>query len=407
MKKVITAVGLLAACAGTAQAQSNVTVYGIFDAGYVGGNSRIVDPTTGIQTKRTVNQIGQNAESSSRLGFRGNEDLGSGSSAFFTFEWQMYPQDATLSGNSNSGLFNRQSFVGLKKNGVGEAAVGLQYTPIFKAALVTDPGNLNNLTGNLVYASTQGIASASAGSTAIGFTARTSNTLSFKTATYAGFSASGIYTLNNQNQSQTTSGNTISGGNINANGWGLAGDYTYNKLYLTAAYQGLKQVTTPVTSITSTTAYPWTNAAGNSASVAPFVPGNALNVQDNQFYAAGTYDFGVVKGYVQYLTRKATSTLSPNYYLGRSAQQIGLRGYITPNIEGWASAGVGKYTEMGQNSPTANFTGWQVGSNYWFSKRTNLYAIYGQLNVSNGTTAAGITTSANLNNYALGIRHTF
>jgi predicted porin len=115
----------------------------------------------------------------------------------------------------------------------------------------------------------------------------------------------------------------------------------------------------------------------------------------------------VAKAYVQYLTRKATSTLSTNYYLGRSAQQIGVRGYITPSIEGWASVGVGRYTEMGRNSPTANFNGWKIGSNYWFSKRTNLYTIYEQTAISNATTAAGITASANLNNYALGMRHTF
>ena len=76
MKKVLTAVGLIAACTGAVQAQSSVTVYGIMDAGYVGGNSRIVSPSTGVQTKTTVNQFGQNAESSSRLGFRGNEEIG-------------------------------------------------------------------------------------------------------------------------------------------------------------------------------------------------------------------------------------------------------------------------------------------------------------------------------------------
>lgn len=405
MKKVLTAVGLVAACAGAAQAQSNVTIYGIVDLGYVGGNSRVVSPTTGIQTKTTVNQFGQNAESSSRLGFRGNEDLGGGTSAFFTAEVQLYPQDAAVSGASNNGFFNRQTFVGLKQAGLGESAVGLQYTPIFKAALVTDPGNLNNLTGNLVYASTQGIGSASAGSTAIGFTARTANTISFKTERFAGFSVSGIYTLNNQNQSQTTTGSAVTGGNINANGWGLSGDYAYNNLYITAAYQALKQQTTAVTSLADSA--PWTNASANTSAAAPFTRGNALNVEDNQFYAAGTYDFGAMKAYAQYLTRKATSILSTNYYLGRSAQQIGVRGFMTPTIEGWASAGLGRYTEMGNGSPTANFNGWQVGTNYWFSKRTNLYAIYGQTAVSNGTTAAGITASANLNNYALGLRHTF
>jgi predicted porin len=405
MKKILVVVGAVSVFSGAVQAQSSVSIYGIIDAGYVGGNSRVVSPTTGAQTKTTVNLFGQNAESSSRLGFRGNEDLGGGTSAFFTAEVQLYPQDATLSGSSNGGFFNRQTFVGLKKLGLGESAVGLQYTPIFKATLVTDPGNLNNLTGNLIYASTQGIGSTSAGSTAIGFTARTANTISFKTEKFAGFSVSGMYTLNNQNQSQASSGSSITGGNVNASGWGLSSDYTYNKLYITAAYQALKQQTTAVTSLSDSAV--WTNASANTLASGPFVRGNALNVEDNQFYAASTYDFGVLKAYAQYLTRKAASTLSTNYYLGRSAQQLGLRGYLTSNVEGWVSAGVGRYSEMGQGSPTANFNGWQLGSNYWFSKRTNLYAIYGQTNVSNGTTATGVTTSANLNNYALGMRHTF
>lgn len=409
----MTAVGLVAACAGTAQAQSSVTVYGIIDAGYVGGNSRIsssdVRTNNGV-AKTTVSQFGSNAESSSRLGLKGLEDLGGGMSAYFTTEFQLEPQDQTLSGNANSGLFNRQAFVGLQKNGVGKAAVGLQYTPIFNAGLATDPGAFNNLTGNLIYASTKGIASASAGQTFIGFTARTANTISFKTDTFAGFSASGIYTLNNKNQTQSQSGTTITGGNTNANGWGLGIDYKYNKFYIAAAYQALKQFTTVDSQSTpsTTNSHEWTNAQANGATTASALPGgNGLNAQDNQLYVGATYDFGILKTYAQYLTRKATSTISSNFYLGRSAEQIGVRGFITPSIEAWGSAGLGRYTAMGLNSPTANFNGWQVGSNYWMSKRTNLYAMYGQINVSNATTASGVTSSAGINNYAIGVRHTF
>lgn len=400
-KKMLLALAATSVTMATAQAQSSVTIYGILDTGYVGGNSRVL--RDGAQTKTTVNAIGQNAESSSRLGFRGIEDLGGGTSAFFTTEVQLFPQDATLSGNSGTGFFNRQTFVGLKKNGLGQTAIGLQYTPVFMAALATDPGLLNNVAGNLIYASTQGIASASAGSTAIGFTARTANTLSFKTDNFAGFTASGMYTLNNKNETQTTSGATVTGGNTNGNGWGLGADYRLNKLYVTANYLALQQETSAVTSLTSSS--PWTNAGSNTTATP--VAGNALNVKDNQFYAAATYDFGVLKAYAQYLTRKATSSLSSNYYLGRSAQQLGVRGYITPAIEGWASAGLGRYTEYGESRPTANFNGFQLGSNYWLSKRTNLYAIYGQTTVSTVTTAAGVTTNAGINNYALGLRHTF
>lgn len=412
MKKIVFATAASLLVCGLAQAQSSVTIYGILDAGYVGGTSRISssDIATNGQTKTTVNQFGSNAESSSRLGLKGVEDLGGGMSAFFTTEFQLEPQDQTLSGNANAGLFNRQAFVGIQKSGLGKAAIGLQYTPIFNAGLATDPGAFNNLTGNVIYASTKGIASASAGQTYIGFTARTANTLSFKTDSLAGFTASGIYTLNNKNQTQSQTGTTITGGNTNASGWGLGLDYTYNKFYVAAAYQALKQYTAADSqSVPSTTnSHEWTNAQANGATAANTLPGGiALNVQDNQFYAGATYDFGIVKTYAQYLNRKATSTISPNYYLGRSAEQIGVRGYLTSAIEAWGSAGLGRYTAMGLNSPTANFNGWQVGSNYWFSKRTNAYAMYGQTIVSTATTAAGVTASASINNYAIGLRHTF
>jgi predicted porin len=51
--------------------------------------------------------------------------------------------------------------------------------------------------------------------------------------------------------------------------------------------------------------------------------------------------------------------------------------------------------------------GWQLGSNYYLSKRTNLYAIYGQQVISNSTTYSGVTYSGSGNNYAIGVRHTF
>ncbi|WP_231971020.1 porin [Polynucleobacter necessarius] len=345
MKKLVFAATASLLMGNLAQAQSSVTIYGILDTGYVGGNVRSATvASNGAQSKNTVSLIGQNAESSSRLGFKGLEDLGGGASAFFTVEVQLYPQDSIVSGAANTGFFNRQTFLGLRKNGIGEGALGLQYTPIFKAALVTDPGNLNNITGNLIYASTQGVGSTSASSTAIGFTARTANTLSFKIDNFYGFTASGIYAINNKNQSQTTTPTTVTGGNINANGWGLAVDYTYQKFYITAAYQALKQQTTAITSITDSAA--WTNATANTGTL-PNATGNALNVKDNQLYIAGTYDSGILKAYAQYLTRKATSSLSPNYYLGRSAEQVGVRGLITPTSEGWASAGLGRSQKWG------------------------------------------------------------
>ena len=425
MKKSLLAVAAMGAFASAAQAQSSVTVYGILDVGYAGGSTRVTDSSkattaTGAgynsgSQRVTTNQFGQGAEQTNRLGFKGVEDLGGGTSAFFTVEFALAPQDITVSGNTNGGLSNRQTFVGLKKAGLGQTAVGLQYTPIFNAAAATDPGQLNNMVGNVVYASSTGLTSGSASSNNFGFTNRTGNTLSVKSDNFAGFTASAIYTLNNKNATQSNIGSTglagTVGGNTNANGWGLGVDYTWNKLYVTAAYQALKQLTTSDGAVANTT--PWTYAQANGAttaagqSVATIASGGyALNVQDNQFYAGATYDFGILKAYAQYVTRNATSTLNTNYYVKRSGEQIGVRSYITPTIEAWASGGLGRYTAFGVNQPTANFNGWQLGSNYWLSKRTNLYAIYGQTLQS--TSASGTTsTSAGQSNYAVGVRHTF
>jgi predicted porin len=424
MKKSLLAVAAIGAFASAAQAQSSVTVYGILDMGYIGGNTRVADSVKGNTAgynagiaKSTVNQFGQSAESTSRLGFKGVEDLGGGTSAFFTAEFQLYGNEENLSGNTTSGLLNRQTFVGLKKNGIGQVAVGTQYTPIFNAVAATDPGQTNNMVGNVIYAtSSAGATNSQSNSNA--FTVRTSNALTVKSDTFAGFSASAMLTLNNKNSTENSTANAAStGGNTNASGWGLAADYTYNKFYATAAYQALKQLTTVgntagADGTPATVPQVWANAQANGATAgaASYAATNGLNVQDNQFYAGATYDFGILKAYANYVNRKASSTASSNYFLKRQAEQIGVRSYITPTIEAWASAGLGRYTAMGLSNPTVNFNAWQLGSNYYLSKRTNLYAIYGQALTSTGQYGSGATAttvSGGSSNYAIGVRHTF
>ena len=436
MKKSLFAIAAVTAFAGAAQAQSSVTVYGILDVGYIGESARISNSANpagynkGVY-KSTRNQFGSSAEQSSRLGFKGVEDLGGGMSAFFTIELALAPNDQSLNGNKqigaasngvnseSGGLTNRQTFVGLKKNGVGQFAVGTQYTTVFNSTVATDVGNLNNVAGNVIYTSVAGGNAADQGNTQA-YTARTSNTLSVKSDKFAGFTGSAFATLNNKNTTETsTAGVATTGGNTNANGWGIGADYTLNKFYITAAYQSLKQLTsvgntTPfaATNAAATTVgnvpAPWSQTQGNGATT---VGAGAFNTTDNQFYAGATYDFGILKAYAQYVSRKATATASSNYYVNRAAEQIGVRSFITPTIEGWASAGLGRYTAMGAGTPTQNFNGWQLGSNYWLSKRTNLYAIYGQTLTSTGSTtsAAGVTTTVSgaVSNYALGVRHTF
>jgi predicted porin len=440
MKKSLLAVAALGAFASAAQAQSSVTVYGVIDMGYVGSNSRFANPgqtvsgvtgsSTGV-TSATSSGIASGAESTGRLGFKGTEDLGGGLSAFFTYETKMDPNSSTVLGTGADG--NRQSFVGLKKNGIGNFSLGTQYTGIHNAVAATDPGLQNNMMGNVIYdKGTNVYPSLSTASTAnqyngmqnnTSYTVRLTNMLRLESDTFSGFQANAFYVLNNNNANQssvaaTSSGYAASTGTANSSAWGLGGNYTWQKLMVTANYQALynKQ------------AYAVSNANGQYSLGAPAQGGYAgvatigTNIRDNQQYYAATYDFGILKAYVQYINRKTSDVNFSSNYLARTAQQIGVRSFITPTVESWASLGTGKLTvssagantnalvnnaaSIGSNS--ANFGAFQLGTNYWLSKRTNLYAIYGQERTSNQNyTLNANPTSYNSNNYALGVRHTF
>ena len=385
MKKLLLAL-LAVTGIGAAQAQSSVTMYGLLDVGYTGISERLSTPVTGVQKAQT-NKFGQSAESASRLGFKGSEDLGSGTSAFFTAEFQLYPQDQNLSGNnqyryegSNGGLVNRQTFLGVRQAGLGQAAVGTQFTPVYNAVASTDPGAMNNVVGSVINAAngTDGVSNNS-------FTTRSSNALTFKTDSFKGFSAGGMFAQNNQNTTQN--GPYYQGGRNNQGGYGLNADYTWNKLFATLAYQSFKTQQPTDYSVPAVGVY------GNTDSV---------NAKDTQTYAAATYDFGILKAYANWISRNATSTLNSADFAKRQGQQIGVRAYITPRVEGWASVGNGKVTAFGANQPTANFVGYQLGSNYYLSKRTNLYAIFGSNQTSSTSQGA-----AGANQYAMGVRHTF
>jgi predicted porin len=243
----------------------------------------------------------------------------------------------------------------------------------------------NGNTGPLPFATAGG-----SGGATDGVTVRTSNTFQAQSDKFAGFSLGAAYT---QNATTTSPTNTASTTN-NYTGWGVKADYTWNKLYVVVAANKLKSSNTSpaVTNVANSAPALWNTAAGGN------------NTQDNQTYAAATYDFGILKAYLQYINRKDTSTVNTNFYAQRRAQQIGVRSYITPTIEGWANVGNGRVTSFGASNPSANFVAWQAGLNYYLSKRTNVYGIYG---ANNQSSAAPVNPSLNVNAFAVGVRHTF
>jgi predicted porin len=290
-------------------------------------------------------------------------------------------------GQATTFTTTRLGFVGLSQKGVGQFAIGTQNTPIHNAAGRTDPGQLNNISGNVIYTATTG---AGAGETTNAYTVRLPNALTLQTERYSGFQANIIYNQNNYNASSGVANNNVAmGGGIN---------FTMNKLNVDVAYQQLKNTTLEAAGVVATPAITITSSTA--------IFGTSVN--QNQMYAGAVYDFGILKAYAQYVGNKTVANNTANSSADRTAQQLGVRGNFSPKIEGWASFGSGRLTAsatqgIAAGGQTQNFTGYQLGANYILSKRTNLYGIYGSTQVSSSSVAA----SEGRNMYGVGVRHTF
>jgi predicted porin len=422
MKKSLLAVAAIGAFASAAQAQSSVTVYGILDVGFVGSaysgtavaasaNNMGTVGTGGPAQKANSAGFGQSAESTSRLGFKGSEDLGGGLAAIFTVETAINPDGA-----ASAFVFNRQTFVGVKKNGTGTAAIGTQYTPIFDVMATTDAAGMNNLVGNAVYSGSlqsttgtfnQGQApytsvnatQVSLNQVSSAYVTRASNAIKFQSDRIGGLAGQVFYAASSSNQTVSgTQATTSQGPNVN-NMFGANLDYVWNKLNVVAAYQTSKSQT----AATSPASLNFTLANGTAGSL-------GVNNNDSQTYAAATYDFGILKAYGQYITRKAFETTDSNTGTSRTGYQLGAKSFITPTISVYATYGLGKSSYLQAGSAYANFRSTQLGTDYFLSKRTNLYAAYGSFNQSSPASSASALSSVSGvsgMNYAVGVRHTF
>jgi len=466
MKKSLFAAAALGAFAGAAQAQSSVTVYGIIDVGYVGSNQisagNTANSTTGQPiSKSTAGGIAAGAQSTNRLGFRGTEDLGGGTSAFFTYEVALGINDSNSLGSNGSPLSqngtgvanqNRQAFVGLAQKGLGRLSMGTQYTPIHTNVGLTSANGQNNIMGDMIYTAgtTQNFSVTSgaqnspmaqpatqmASSSNAGYTIRAGNMIMLQSENMSGVTAQAFAVINGLNNTQgTTSSDNENGGKNDRMGYGGALNFSQGKFLATANYQAFRAVNPFGTGDTTCTGSTYgaraqttiTTAGGTANSctsaagaTSPFATSaqTGINVYDTQYYFGATYDFGIVKAYAQYINRKWISATTPSVYCQRNAQQIGVKGNVSPKVEYWGSIGNGTYRPLASTASTAsaiagannvNIFGYQVGANYWLSKRTNMYAIFGGYNSStNSSTVTNYANQAyNGNNYAVGLRHTF
>ena len=195
MKKLLTALAAIAA-AGWASAQSSVTLFGVVDAGvsYQSATSR--DAVTGLSSKQSRYSLANSGYNSSRIGFRGTEDLGGGLAASFWLESPITNDD----GATGIATFNRRSTVSLS-GGFGELRLGRDYTPTFWNDTVFDPFGTNGSGTNVI--------SSVSASSALGNTnyTRASNSIGyFLPSNLGGFYGQLQYSLHENTDTSTSDG---------------------------------------------------------------------------------------------------------------------------------------------------------------------------------------------------------
>ena len=189
MKKSLISLALAGVFASAAQAQT-LEMYGIVDMGFVqesGGSTG--QTTTPAGAKGTLNKLTSGAQSGTRLGIKGTEDLGNNLKALFVLETDIAADKGGF--NQNNLAFGRQSFVGLQSD-MGTVTMGRQYTPYFLTMLLGDP-----------FAA--GMAGAAQNMLMPAANVRMDNAVKYISPVFSGFSGEAAYGFGEQADSTTKS----------------------------------------------------------------------------------------------------------------------------------------------------------------------------------------------------------
>ena len=395
MKKLLIATAALAMVAGTAQAQSSVTVYGIVDAGY---NSLETTATTGAKT--TVNNAARtNGEAAtSRFGVRGSEDLGGGMKAHFALESGIAENTALTFGG-------RAFWVGLEDAKMGQVRIGRQDAFTRTLWLGADQLAAANVVGNVAYDN----------GTAMADSETTSHTTRHVGVNYISPRINGVQLslgLMTNDTETTTKTKTGTGSQFGVSY--VAGKFTAGVAYAEATTGTAAGSTTYSIGVINTTPTPDTCDALAAATIVTPADGYctratagaaATNIKTKDTAAAATYDLGFAKvGYI-YNKREAVNSvdLTTASNTDRTSHAFSASVPLSAKLTGRLGYGFGEYqTGAVATAYKGDFKGMQAALNYDLSKRTMLYGIYGES--QRDVTA---TTEVKAKEYSVGVRHSF
>lgn len=343
-----------------AHAQSNVTVYGVVDVSAVHGRGSLANNS----------QIYSGSGLGSRLGFRGQEDLGGGLKLKFVLESGLRVDTGTgigsnsnnqASGASSGGgmTFNRQSWVGMSGSW-GELRLGRDYTPTWRAQSSMDPGAI----GTGLWSAQSALGSLMVMKQPGGV--RASNSLGYYSPVFAGFSAHLMYALG---ENPSSAGANKDDGTVT----GLRLSYKAGALNMVLAAQTIKMAA----------------------------------IDDiEQAVIGANYDFGPVRLWAQYVRDKTgNAEKSSGHSLSISAPV----GAATELRAQWSHSKL----ESAAGASMGRVDKFALFARYNLSKRTGVYSTLAHVRNKDGASAVpypGVAVTApNTNSSAVevGIHHRF
>ena len=401
MKKSLLALAAMSAFATAAQAQSSVSVYGVMDGSYTGIEQNATT-TAGVKStvksRNTVN--GDGALSTSRLGFRGVEDLGGGLSAQFVLEFDLinisnggtgqgYTQASTggaagASTSTDRGFGPRYSYIGLSDKNMGTLRLGRQETPIHGAIAANLAGMANNTLGSL-YSGLDSSYQLSATQTP---SVRPHNVFVDNAVTYISNNIGGVTVQLQTAQNAYSASDTTPSAGVSSTGF-------------SAAFTGVKNLRV--------------DAAYN---VEGLIVANTYNMKRTTMSLGGNYDFGPLTLFALHTDNKIENMnlLTDKKLHDTRLTEVGVRAPVTKVIPVWGNYFVGTRSTASTTAVTlvqsataaaaaADIKGVQLGTMYAFSKRTTAYGIYGTQDLKGNGVANGAKLDGTM--YAVGLRHTF
>ena len=399
MKRSRLALAVLPLACSAAFAQSSVTLYGVIDIGIA---YQTINSSDSPQFAGSRFGINTGVQSGSRFGLRGSEDMGNGVRATFTLENGFDSGNGSL--NQGGRLFGRQAWAGLESNQWGYIRAGRQYNFATDFLTPIDPFQAGFGQANM------GVAFGSMNTT------RYSNMLKIQSPNWSGLTMGAGYSFAPQLPAfYASNGQVYSGTGTTYNF-----DTTDNTRAVTL---GINYANGPLTIAAS---YDQIMPNPNT----PGVPGGGSMPVAKEWILGGSYNWQVVQLALAVGQNSGGFITGQNYTSGGNPAAIDGNGGTWGGSSGGVLFGDGvSYTSylvgltvpsgqaasffgswslahpsssmVGFGSTVANQNTYNLGYQYAFTKRTNMYAAVSY------ATGPGLVSGVSSTYLVTGVRHQF